>query len=88
MELGVLSSFDPKGDPTMLCVRWKRWKRAFNLYVKSRGVSDEGQKVALMLGAFHLVRTHLGGVGGVKPPIHFLCVLHAKRGRGGGPDSM
>ena len=38
-------------------------------------------------GAFHLVRTHLGVVGGVKPPIHFHCVLHAKRGWVG-PDSM
>ena len=27
------------------------------------------------------------GVGGVKPPIHFHCVLHAKRGWVG-PDSM
>ena len=27
------------------------------------------------------------GRGGVKPPIHFYCVLHAKRG-GGGPESM
>ena len=35
-----------------------------------------------MYGAFHSVRTHLGGVGGFKPPIHFHCVLHAKRGRG------
>ena len=49
LELGELSSFDLKGDPTTLCARWKRWKRAFNLYVKSRGVSDEGQKVGLML---------------------------------------
>ena len=39
------------------------------------------------IGAFHLVRTHLGWVGGVKPPIHFHCVLHAKRGWVG-PDSM
>ena len=39
------------------------------------------------LRAFHLVRTHLGGVGGVKLPIHFRCVLHAKR-RWVGPDSM
>ena len=38
-------------------------------------------------GAFHLVCMHLGGLGGVKPPIHFHCILHAKR-RGGGPDSM
>ena len=34
---------------------------------------------------FHLVRTHLGG-GGVKPPIHFHCVLHARGWVG--PDSM
>ena len=54
LELGGLCSFDPKGDPTTLCARWKRWKRAFNLYVKSRGVSDEGQKVAIML--------HTGGM--------------------------
>ena len=33
------------------------------------------------LGALHLVRMHLGGGGSaVKPPIHFHCVLHAKRG--------
>ena len=49
LELGGLSSFDPKGDITTLCARWKRWKRALSLYVKSRGVSDEGQKMALML---------------------------------------
>ena len=45
----------------------------------------------LSLGAFHLVRTHQGWVGGwvggVKPPIYFHCVLHAKRGWVG-PDSM
>ena len=40
-------------------------------------------------GAFHLVRMHLGGGegggergGGFKSPIHFHCVLHAKRGEG------
>ena len=38
------------------------------------------------MGAFHLVHMHRGGGGGegFKPPIHFHCVLHAKRGRGGG----
>ena len=30
--------------------------------------------------ALHSVRTHL--VEGVKSPIHFYCVLHAKRGEG------
>ena len=34
-------------------------------------------------GAFHLVRTHLGGRGGrCTCPIYFHCVLHAKRGGG------
>ena len=32
-------------------------------------------------GAFHLVRTHLGG-GGIKSPINLLWVLHEKNGEG------
>ena len=44
-------------------------------------------KIVYALGAFHLVRMHLGWVGGVKPHIHFDCVLHAKRGWVD-PDSM
>ena len=36
-------------------------------------------------GAFHSLRTQVGG--GEGSPIHFHCLLHAKRG-GGGPDSM
>ena len=40
------------------------------------------------IGAFYLVHTHLGGRGGgVKPPIHFHCVFHAKMGWVG-PDSI
>ena len=42
LEWGGLSSFDPKGDPTTLCAHWKRWKRMFNLYVKSRGGVGQG----------------------------------------------
>ena len=38
--------------------------------------------LSIYIGAFHLVRTHLGGVGGFKSPIHFHCVLHAKGGGG------
>ena len=44
-----LPHFDPKGEPNSLSVRWKRWKRAFNLYVASKGVTNEGQKIALLL---------------------------------------
>ena len=49
-----LPCFDAKGEPNSLSVRWKRWKRAFNLYVASKGVTNEGQKVALLL--------HSGGI--------------------------
>ena len=51
--------------------------------------AERGYEITRVLGAFHLVRirTHLRGGGGVKSPIHFHCVLHAKRGRGG-PESM
>ena len=34
-----------------------------------------------------LVRTHLGGVGGFKPPISIAYYMH-KGGGGGGPESM
>ena len=49
-----LPCFDHKGEPNSLFIRWKRWKRAFNLYVASKGVTNEGQKVTLLL--------HSGGI--------------------------
>lgn len=53
-ESSGLPPFDPKGEPTTLSVRWKKWKRAFNLYVVSRGINEDKQKVALLL--------HTGGI--------------------------
>ena len=42
----------------------------------------------IQVGAFHLVRTHLGGGGGgVKSPIHFHCIFHAKKKRWRGVGS-
>ena len=41
-----LPHFDPKGEPNSLSVPWKR---AFNLYVASKGVINEGQRIALLL---------------------------------------
>ena len=38
-------------------------------------------------GGLPLITYAPRGRGGVKPPIQFYCVLHAKRG-GGGPNSM
>ena len=49
LEVRGLPCFDPKGEPTTLSVRWKWWKRAFHLYVASKGVTNQAQKVALLL---------------------------------------
>ncbi|XP_068707557.1 uncharacterized protein [Montipora foliosa] len=49
IDIHGLPHFDLKGEPNSLYVRWKRWKRAFNLYVASKGVTNEGQKIALLL---------------------------------------
>ena len=49
LEVRGLPCFDPKGEPTTFSVRWKRWKRAFRLYVASKGVTNQAQKVALLL---------------------------------------
>ena len=42
LEVRGLPCFDPKGEPTTLSIRWKKWKRAFNLYVACIKRSDEG----------------------------------------------
>ncbi len=47
LEVRGLPCFDTKGEPTNLSVRWKRWKRAFHLYVTSKGVTNQAQKVVL-----------------------------------------
>ena len=49
--------------------------------------STKGRFTQLIRGLPLITYAPRGRGGGVKPPIHFYCVLHAKRG-GGGPDSM
>ena len=46
--------FNPREDPTNLAARWKRWKRSFNLFLTAKGVTNDKQKVALLL--------HTGGM--------------------------
>ena len=48
-EVRNLPCFNPREDPNTLSVRWKRWKRSFELYLLAKGVSDDKQKVALLL---------------------------------------
>ena len=49
LDVGCLEPFNLKGEPHSLSQRWRSWKRAFNLYVTGKGVSDDAQKRALFL---------------------------------------
>ena len=49
LEVRGLPCFDPKGEPTTLSFRWKRWKRAFHLYMALKGVTNQVQKVVVLL---------------------------------------
>ena len=49
LEVGGLEPFNTKGEAQNLSQRWKKWKRAFNLYVTGKGVSNDAQKRALLL---------------------------------------
>ncbi|KAI8487249.1 hypothetical protein Bbelb_350470 [Branchiostoma belcheri] len=48
-DIGSLPSFAVGGDSSSVAVRWKKWKRSFALYLKGKGVEDDGQKKALLL---------------------------------------
>ena len=48
-DLGGIPSFDCYDDPTTIGTRWKKWKRAFQLFVEGKGVTNEAQKKALLL---------------------------------------
>ena len=41
-----LPPFNPKEDPHTLAVRWKLWKRSFNLYLVAKGITKDEQKTA------------------------------------------
>ena len=47
--VGGLQSFDPRSDPHNVSQRWKKWLRAFRLYVMGKGVTQDAQKQALLL---------------------------------------
>ena len=42
-------TFDTKGDPSQVSVRWQRWKRGFEYYLVARGNTEDEQKRALLL---------------------------------------
>ena len=49
--VNIVLLIDPKGDPHVICQRWKKWKRSFKLYLTGKGVTDDAQKRALLLHA-------------------------------------
>ena len=49
LDVGSLEPFNPKVEPHGLSQRWKKWKRAFDLYVTGKGVTNDGQKRGLFL---------------------------------------
>ena len=49
LDVGSLEAFNPKGNSHGLSQRWKRWKRAFDLYVSGKGMTNDLQKRFLLL---------------------------------------
>ena len=49
LDVASLSPFNPKEDPNTLAVRWKLWKRSFNLYLVAKGITKDEQKTMLLL---------------------------------------
>ena len=48
-DIKGIPCFNPREDPTNLAVRWKRWKRSFNLFLTAKGITNDKQKLALLL---------------------------------------
>ncbi len=46
---GGLCKFELKGDQNELSERWKRWKRSFDIYIRAKSVTNDSQKIALLL---------------------------------------
>ena len=46
-ENDYLPRFDVHGEPSGLAEKWKRWFRAFELYVVGKGIKDNDRKHAL-----------------------------------------
>ena len=49
VEVGGLQPFQVKGDPHSFSQHWRKWKRAFELYVLGTGITSDSQKRGLLL---------------------------------------
>ena len=49
VEVSGLQPFQVKGDPHSISQRWRKWKRAFELYILGKGITSDSQKRGLLL---------------------------------------
>ena len=49
VEVGSLQPFQVKGDPHFVSQWWRKWKRAFQLYVLCKGIRNDSKKRGLPL---------------------------------------
>ncbi|XP_033641983.1 uncharacterized protein K02A2.6-like [Asterias rubens] len=49
IKLNGVEKFDPHGDPAQLRQMWRRWLRGFEYFAVGKGVTNQGQKKALLL---------------------------------------
>lgn len=52
--LTTLNHFDCEGDTTSVCTRWKKWKRALEIYLLAANIDSPNKKRATLL--------HIGGL--------------------------
>ena len=59
VEVDSLQPFQVKGDPHSVSQRWRKWKRAFQLYMLGKGITNDSQKRGLLLHTAGLDLPHV-----------------------------
>ena len=52
LQVPSVPPFSPKGDPTNVAQRWKKWIKPFEYFVLASGIQEDNRKRAILL---HLV---------------------------------
>ncbi|XP_030767526.1 uncharacterized protein K02A2.6-like [Sitophilus oryzae] len=54
-SLSTLENFDCEGEISSVALRWRKWKRALNIYLEAASIDSPAKKRAVLL--------HMGGIG-------------------------
>ena len=49
LQLPMVTTFDPRGDPHSLSQRWERWQKSFSYFITASGIGNDARKKALLL---------------------------------------